>query len=228
MESKTLAELVTKLSYAYPVDYLPKGAEWTSMMAVWTEALSRFERVVVARGLELVPGRHPHKFPTLPEVILVVTDEQKAWEREQGELAIGRMLPPARDINRGRALADFEKAVDNALQQPLGEEFNPGNAAVVEGLICCLFPVFGMQPSVARDDGHGLNFAKALVACWGKDGDHGLGRGFAPWSVVKALREVPGLFAKFPTEGMLASVIRGEFYREGWPKEYVAEERVPF
>jgi hypothetical protein len=119
----------------------------------------------------------------------------------------------------------FFELCSDALSRGLGDEIDDSNRGYLIGLLVALADVYGIPRTRLNGDPdaetaldrHGL--ARGYVSSWKTDK-------FDPYQVVRALQRVPSLFAKYPTEGMMRAVIRGERlgpYTGCWLKQNAAD-----
>jgi hypothetical protein len=214
-----LTEQITKLSFNYPTAYLPKGDDWDAMLGTWSDAFCDFPDHVIETSFERVKDLHRGKFPNLPEVLEVVRAQNEAWEKEQATKTRDRMLAgPLKD-----SLQNFESACQVFLEQVHSEEYDERVKGKLDGLICLMVACFGFHPNDGLGDPNSddpskrFNYARALTYSLET-------RKIPPRAVAHGLKKIPGIFAKVPTELMIAELCWGSFNRLGWPSEYFRGE----
>lgn len=156
-------------------------------------------------------------FPNIADMLELCVAKQEAYAQEQTDKMRGRLLPPPAPRSRTEALRDFLAAADKATREPLSD-WSESNTPVVEGVLACLCPVFGVSPLVAmgkEPDSRGVHFnlVRSLVAIWRQ-------MKIKPHAVIAGLKEAPEMFGRFPTEGLLRDLIRGELRPESIPIDY--------
>ena len=115
------------------------------------------------------------------------------------------------ELRTGDARKRFDAHVDRLTKEDLGSKLE-GTAF---DRICALLVSFGDVYDVSHNEMLGLS--RMIALCWaakgkikinGRDHQSG-GRGFKPHAVVYGLKRAADLCQRFPTEGLLAEIIRG-------------------
>ena len=209
---------MTRLRCAYPTQKFTE-TPWEAVLLEWEHELVRYPSLVLERAFDQVlrRGEGAKFFPSLPEVIAICNLEDERHLRELADERRGHLLPPA-PSSRAEALRDFLAAADKATKEPTGE-WSDANVPIVEGVLACLCPVFGVSPLVAtgkQPDRHGakFNFVRGVVASWRRM------KIASPAGVIHALKDVPEHFSRFPTEGLLRDLITGDLTPERIPPDF--------
>jgi hypothetical protein len=218
-----LATRLAELRLEYPAARVP-DEQWDKLTKVWEAKLIDYPAEVITRAFSLASKRYPQWFPNLPQVIEIHDEEQHRYAAELAHSRRDRLLPPP-TVNRDVAMRDFLEACDLASREKL-DEWTPDARVTIEGLVVLLHPLFGYRASEARgnpdsnDPARRFDLVAALISAWKQ-------RKFTPKAVASALHKVPTTFARFPTEGMIAELIRGSSNPGGWPPEYLKQPPSP-
>jgi len=215
-DNPRFTETLNAMARQYP------AGRWTDdhATAYW-QALRDLPLDAVTFAIAEAPASSPQFVPPAP-MLRAIAARRAIELRAQGEqLRLDGILPAAVKtggrVDRDKALQEFYRLCDEALDKQLGDQINGDNQHILEGLVIIIGAVYGFDRQAMASYATGLRYT------WGP-GDPKTGRQLclAPGVVVRGLRKVPSVFIKFPTEGMLRSLILGEAVSV-WPDEWLTE-----
>jgi hypothetical protein len=141
------------------------------------------------------------------------------------------------DLGGGRnAREQFENQAARMLASEMGDKIEGDDRERFNALVCLFGAAFGVPHREMSGDRDAtteigkLGLARMLVYAWGPKRDVNKttvgGRGFNPYAVVRGLVRAIGACQSFPTEGLLAELIRGGD-AEHYPGGMLAGQTVP-
>lgn len=147
-------------------------------------------------------------FPTAPQLRIIAVGESTKISREGRQLMLDRQLAAPEVPNDHGCLVEAFVEACNRVESKALDAITDDNAYLFEGLLVALGSVFGVRREVmigdriAETTAERVGLVRGMVDQWRKAGRH-------PAAVVSALRQVPELYVRMPTIGMLDTMIEG-------------------
>lgn len=194
-------ELVNALRYAYPAAFLPVG-EWDHVLETWGPPLRPYPLPVLQRTFGEARSRHPEKFPTLQQVLLLAHEN---YRRQQEHLGQKRLVDHPK-LEPAEARRKLERACDQLEHD--GDEITDANLDHVEQAVAALGMALGVpHERMVGEQKHPqperrFNTARAFALCFRSNET-------SPASVAKGLRRALDVCARMPTFGLVLELARG-------------------
>lgn len=178
--------------------------------AAYIEDIGNLPSDAVLWALERAPSESPQWMPNSPMIAVMARRQATLLKSKHAQRSFDQMAKEEkRPLSQEQALQEFYSKCDEYLSHNLGNEITEDNRHMFFQALALLAKVFGLASSAVMGDSEAESkidrqgMARGYIYSWKQ-------QGFDPYQAMKGLRAAPSTFHKFPTDGMLVALMKGE------------------